>query len=72
MRFKSVSRRFQMTTSCMNNACTFLCSEVREKESPDSQSLGYIDDFFYKKLLIRVSREPDGLSRQAAARESSR
>ena len=36
MRFKSV-------------VCTFLCSEVREKESPDSQSLGYIDDFFYKK-----------------------
>ena len=56
----------------MNNACTFLCSEIREKESPDSQSLDLIDDFFYKKLLIRVSREPDGQSRQAAARESGR
>ena len=43
----------------------------REK-SPDSQSLGYINDFFYKKLLIRVSREPDGQSRRAAARESGR
>ena len=56
----------------MNKDCTFPCSEVREKKSPDSQSLGYIDDFFYKKLLIRVSRELDGQSRQAAARESSR
>ena len=56
----------------MNKDCTFPCLEVIEKKSPDSQSLGYINDFFYKKLLIRVSREPDGQSRRAAARESGR
>lgn len=72
MRFKSVVRRFQMTAFSKNNDCTSSCSEVREKKSPDSQSLGYMNDFFYKKLLIRVSREPDGQSRQAAARESGR
>ena len=54
----------------MNMDCTSSCSEVREKKSPDSQSLGYMNDFFYKKILIRVSREPDGQSRRAAARES--
>ena len=31
-----------------------------------------INDFFYKKILIRVSREPDGQSHRAAARESGR
>lgn len=61
-----------MTALCKNKDCTFPCSEVREKESPDSQSLGYINDFFYKKILIRVSREPGGQSRRAAARESDR
>lgn len=50
----------------------FVGNNIERKKAQTLRAWAILMISFTKKLLIRVSREPDGQSRQAAARESGR